>query len=275
MIIDSWMIPATAETVERWMADPRYRHGFRTVFGADAITPRTPAEMVAEMDSAGVDRAVLTSMADLHGEIATAEQVSEICEQYPDRFLGSFCYDPFRVMASLNHLESLLGAGRFGSAIVLPWAFDIPPDDARWYPLYSFAERADIPVTIQVGHTAPLFRSSLGRPMLVEDVALAFPELRIVLGHLGWPWVDEVIALVGKYPNLYVDTSAYSPSRIPPALLDFMQSTKGSAKVLFGSDYPALALDRLVSSAMRLPIPQACLDRYLGRNALNVFTWGG
>lgn len=273
MIIDSWMIPGTAETIDRWMADPRYTHGFRTIFGTEGLKPRTPAEMIAEMDGAGIDRAVLTNMADLRGEIATADQVLQMCEDYPDRFIGSYCYDPYRISASLDRLESLLATGRFRSTLALPWAFDLAPHDARWFPLYAAADRAGIPVTIQVGHTAPLFRSSLGRPMLVEDVIVAFPDLKLVLGHLGWPWVDEVIALIGKYPNVYADTSAYSPSRIPSALVDFMRSTKGSYKVLFGSDYPALELDRLVSSANKLALPPECLERYLGGNARTVFGW--
>lgn len=274
MIVDVWMIPATADTVERWMGDPRYTHGFHTTFGVEQMAARTPAQMLAEMDAAGIDRAVLTSMGDRLGEKATADRVLELCSEHPSRFLGSYCFNPYDIGPSLDRLEEMLDTGLFGGTLVLPWAFDLAPDDRRWFPLYSFAERARVPVTIQVGHTAPLFRSSLGRPMAVEEVVLSFPSLRIVLGHLGWPWVDEVIALAGKYPHVYVDTSGHSPSRIPSALLEFMGSPRGAEKVLFGSDYPALELDRLVASAKRLPLPEDALRGYLGDNALTVFEWG-
>lgn len=271
MIIDSWMIPATDEPINRWAADPRYVHGFSTVFDADSVRVRTPEEMVAEMDAAGIDAAVLTSMGDASGPVASSELVLTLCDEYPQRFFGAFCYDPARPRASIDRFEDLLETGRFVSALVLPWAFDLAPDHALWFPLYAFAERRGVPVTIQVGHTAPLFRSALGRPMLVESAALAFPDLKIVLGHLGWPWVDEVLALAGKYPNVFVDTSAHTPSKFPAALLEFMQSRTGSTKVLFGTDYPALELGRAVSSAKRLKLSTPALNNYLGQNAMNVF----
>ena len=271
MIIDAWMIPATEEPLRRWASDPRYVHGFSTTFGTDSVPVRTPEQMVGEMDLAGIDAGILTCMGDSSGPVASPSLVLEICNAYPQRFFGSFCYDPFRAKESIDQFEDLLETGRFVSALALPWAFDLPPDHALWFPLYAFAERRGVPVTIQVGHTAPLFRSSLGRPMLVEDAALAFPSLKIVLGHLGWPWIDEVIALAGKYRNVFVDTSAHSPSKLPAALLEFMGSRLGGTKVLFGTDYPALELDRAVKSAKKLNLNDQDLANYLGGNAMRVF----
>lgn len=271
MIIDTWLIPSTSEVVNRWMSDPRYVHGFRSIFGKDAIEARTPSEMLVEMDEAGIDVAVLTAMGDGNGEVAPNRLVADICAAHPDRFVASFCFDPARIHESLMEFEELRSQTPYSSAVVLPWAYDLPPDHARWFPLYSYAEAEELAVTIQVGHTAPLFRSRVGWPMFVDDVALAFPSLRIVLGHLGWPWIEEVIALAGKHTNIFIDTSAHSPSRLPDGIISFMDSHQGRGKVMFGSDYPALELQRAVASARRLEVSDGALTDYLGRTAMRVF----
>ena len=72
------------------------------------------------------------------------------------------------------------------------------------------------------------------------------PDLTIVGGHIGWPWTNEMVALATKYPNVYIDTSAYKPSRYPAGLVDYMRG-RGRKKVLFGTNFPMLTA-------------QACLD---------------
>lgn len=271
MIVDSWLIPSTSEVVDRWMSDPRYVHGFKNIFGKDAVKARTLSQLLAELDEAGIDVAVLTAMGDRNGEVAPNRLVADICAEYPDRFVGSFCFDPWRINESLAHFEEVRSQSQYSSAVVLPWAYDLPPDHARWFPLYSYAEAEELVVTIQVGHTAPLFRSRLGWPMFVDDVALAFPSLRIVLGHLGWPWTQEVIALASKHTSVFIDTSAHSPSRLPAEIVAFMDSHQGREKVMFGSDYPALELQRAIVSARRLKLSDEAVANYLGRTATSVF----
>ena len=80
--------------------------------------------------------------------------------------------------------------------------------------------RARRPVLPQVGHTGPLRSSEPGRPIpYLDNVALDFPELSIVGGHIGYPWTEEMVALARKYPNVYIDTSAYTARRYPPELV--------------------------------------------------------
>ena len=76
-----------------------------------------------------------------------------------------------------------------------------------------------------MGHTGPLCPSEPGRPIpYLDHVALEFPELRIVGGHIGFPWTAEMISLATKYPNVHIDTSAYKASRYPTELLDYMRA---------------------------------------------------
>jgi predicted TIM-barrel fold metal-dependent hydrolase len=81
-------------------------------------------------------------------------------------------------------------------------------------------------------------------------VAIDFPELVIVAGHIGYPWTEEMIALARKYPNVYIDTSAYAVRRYPPELVSYLRSN-GRGKVLFGTNYPMI----LPAKALRLDGP--------------------
>ena len=96
----------------------------------------------------------------------------------------------------------------------------------------------DLTFCTQVGHAGPLCASEPGRPIpYLDHVALEFPDLRIVGGHIGEPWLDEMISLTGKYPNVYIDTSAYKANRYPPKLVEYLKG-RGRRKVLLGSNYP-------------------------------------
>ncbi|CAE7025308.1 unnamed protein product [Symbiodinium sp. CCMP2456] len=82
--------------------------------------------------------------------------------------------------------------------------------------------------------------SDMGRPIpYLEQVLLDFPDLVVVAGHIGAPWLDEMLFLAGKFPNLYIDTSAYLPSRYPHALVEYMRG-RGAKRVLYGSNYPMI-----------------------------------
>ena len=81
-----------------------------------------------------------------------------------------------------------------------------------------------VPFCTQVGHTGPLRTSETGRPIpYIDDVAIDFPELVIVCGHIGYPWTEEMVAVARKHENVYIDTSAYTARRYPPELVRYMQ----------------------------------------------------
>ena len=126
----------------------------------------------------------------------------------------------------------------FRALRIVPWLWELPPDDRRYYPLYAECIELGVPFCLQVGHTGPLHSSEPGRPIpYLDRVALDFPDLVIVGGHIGWPWTSEMIALATKYPNVYIDTSAYTAGRYPTELVDYLRG-HGRRKMLFGSNHP-------------------------------------
>lgn len=123
---------------------------------------------------------------------------------------------------------------------IVPWLWQLPPTDRLYYPLYAACVDLGIPFCTQVGHTGPLRPSETGRPIpYIDQVALDFPELTIVCGHIGYPWTTEMIAVADKHAGVYIDTSAYTARRYPRELIDYLRG-RGRRNVLFGTNYPMI-----------------------------------
>jgi len=174
-------------------------------------------------------------------------------------------------MPAVRELERAVVQLGLRALRVIPWLWDRPPDDRLYYPLYARCIELGIPFCTQIGHTGPAMPSEPGRPIpYLDRVALDFPELVIVAGHLGHPWTDEAMGLAWKHDNLYLDTSAHAPRYYPDALVRFM-ATYGSEKVLFGTNYPQLPLERCAAEARALHLSDEAMQGFLRTNALHVF----
>ena len=129
----------------------------------------------------------------------------------------------------------------------------------------------DVTFTTQIGHTGPLYPSEVGRPIYLDRVALDFPELRIVGGHIGWPWTEEAIAVAWKHANVWIDTSAHIPKHFPPTFTHFMK-TFGQDKCLFASDWPLLPVGRpLAQLDEHCALPDAVRRKFLRENSIRAF----
>lgn len=126
----------------------------------------------------------------------------------------------------------------------------------------------------QVGHTGPLRPSEVGRPIpYLDEVALDFPELVIVAGHIGYPWTQEMIAVATKHENVYIDTSAYSVRRYPPELVQYVKS-HGKTKVMFGTNYPMIDAARALEGIDDLGLDAETRALFLSGNAARIFDIG-
>jgi predicted TIM-barrel fold metal-dependent hydrolase len=114
----------------------------------------------------------------------------------------------------------------------------------------------------------PSHRASLQQPIHLDEVLLAFPELTLVGAHLGHPWIDQVIALLRKYKNFYLMTWGWSRLRIPQAIWDYANTTRGAGKVLWASDYPLLPIGRTATEGRDAPLKPENLRGYLRDNAI-------
>jgi hypothetical protein len=122
-----------------------------------------------------------------------------------------------------------------------------------------------------VGHTGPLCPSEPGRPIpYIDEVAIEFPELKIVGGHIGYPWTVEMIAVATKHPNVYIDTSAYTAKRYPREFVDYLKAN-GRKKVLFGTNYPMVTAAMCLKDLDALGLDDEVKKLFLYENAKRVF----
>jgi len=145
-----------------------------------------------------------------------------------------------------------------------------PPSDAVYYPLYTKCAELELPLCVNTGIPGPPIPGEVQHPIHLDRVCVRFPELKLCMIHGADPWWDVAIRLLLKYANLRLMTSAWSPKRLPEALLHYMR-TRGRDKVIFGSDWPVLRMCRVVPEATALDLPDDVLDNYLYRNAAEFF----
>lgn len=230
------------------------------------------------MDAAGVEHSLLIAVraGDRRWqgsfEIPYA-QVDRWCRAHPDRFSGLAGADPTRGMAQLADLHEANERGFVGVHAYPHW-FSLPPDAALWYPIYAKCCELDLPFMLQVGQNLIYQKEvrlpSVARPILLDRVALDFPELTLIGIHVGTPWADEMIAMAWKHERMFIGIDAYAPKHLPQSLVHYMNSY-GSHKVLFGTDWPVIDPRRAVAEVEAHNLRPESFARVMRENALTVF----
>jgi predicted TIM-barrel fold metal-dependent hydrolase len=204
------------------------------------MAPKSDADTIyAEM--ADVDKAIVFALryGDSVGIESDDETTARAITKYPDKLVGFAYVDPRRAdyMELLRHaIEDLhLKGVKFG-----PIYNGVALSDPRMQPIYEYCQRKNIPLTMHMGTTfarnAPI---DLGRAIHVEPVALKYPDLTMILAHMGHPWYGDCIAVARKQPNVYAEVSAlfYRPWQYYNILIE-AQEYKITDKIFFGTDFP-------------------------------------
>lgn len=266
MIIDAWAQHPTLrhaqdpifESLRRWIKTP-------------APTSELPVEVtVGMMDKGKVDKSLISAWVAPRNVMISNDEVAGFVAQAPDRLVGVGSVDISKPMAAVREIRRCVEVLDFKAIRVLPWLWEVPPTDRRFYPVYTACCELGIPFCTQIGHTGPLMSSEVGRPIYLDQVALDFPELTIVGGHIGYPWTDEAIAVATKHKNVYIDTSAYTAKKYPPALVEFMRG-HGRSKVLFGTNYPMIMPNKALEGVDELGLDSEALALFLSGNARRIF----
>jgi predicted TIM-barrel fold metal-dependent hydrolase len=269
-VVDAWLQHPT----NRLFAHPMFA-SLRRWLRIDEVPEHIPVEVtLAVMDEAGVDVALCSAWTGPQGPLISNDDVARFRDESGGRLQPVLSVDLRDPMGAVREIRRRAAEG-FKGVRVLPWLWETPPDDRRFYPVYAACVDTGLPFLTQVGHTGPLMPSEPGRPIpYLDRVALDFPELVIVGGHVGWPWTSEMIALCTKYPNVYVDTSAYKASRWPPELVAYLKG-HGRRKVLFGSNFPMITPAACLEGLDGLGLDDECRRLFLHDNAVRVFGLSG
>lgn len=178
-------------------------------------------------------------------------EVLEAAERHNDVLIPFVSVDPFRGKEGLDELEALLQSGARGVKFHPNLQGFFPNDRPLAYRYYEKIEAAGAIALFHTGHSGigtgmpggGGVRLKFSNPMDIDDVAVDFPEMPIVLAHPSFPWQEEALSVAMHKPTVYIDLSGWSPKYFPPILIQYI-NTQLSNKVLFGSDYSMLKPDR-------------------------------
>jgi predicted TIM-barrel fold metal-dependent hydrolase len=222
---------------------------------------------------------VFGGKARLSGVWADDRYVADYVAAHPDRLVGFLSVDPTQPgwEDELRHGHQELG---LRGVKLLPMYADFKPDDDRLDALWQYATRHGLPVLLHTGTTfvaqAPL---DCTLPRLLDRVAMRFPEVRMILAHLGHPYEGECVAVIRKHPHVYADLSAlhYRPFQLYHSLM-LVQEYGVWDKVLFGTDYPFTTVDatlaglrglnRMLAGTALPRLDEAAIERLIYRDAL-------
>jgi hypothetical protein len=249
-----------------------YERIFRSRAGGGDPRPKTDLDaFVKLLDRVGIVRAVPFGTSN--------DEVAELLADYPDRFIGLARISGLLGMRGVRELEHRVREQKFQALGVSALVDGIPASDRRYYPLYAKAAELEIPVRIYSSMNYATDRPyDLGHPRHLDQVAIDFPELTIIGGLGGWPWVNEMVALVRRHPRLHLDTSAHRAKYLGQRgsgweMLMQFGNTLIQDKVLVGLSAGLVSQphETLIEEYLALPLKDTVKEKWLYGNAARVF----
>jgi predicted TIM-barrel fold metal-dependent hydrolase len=202
------------------------------------------------------------------------EEIAEAAAANPDVLIPFASIDPFRGKAGVRRARRLVEEHGVKGFKFHPSIQGFFPNDRLAYGLYEVIEELGAIALFHTGQTGigagvpggGGIRLKYSNPMYVDDVAVDFPHLKIILAHPSFPWQDEALSVATHKPGVHIDLSGWSPKYFPPQLVQYA-NTLLKDKVLFGSDYPLLSPDRWLADFAKLPIKDEVRPKILKENA--------
>lgn len=209
------------------------------------------------------------------------EEIATASAEHPDVLIPFASIDPAKGPAGAREARRLVEEFGVRGFKFHPNLQGFFPNDRIAYPLYETIQGLGLPAIFHTGQTGIGARVRGGggvrlkysNPMYLDDVAVDFPDLTIVLAHPSFPWQDEALAVATHKPRVFIDLSGWSPKYFPPQLVRYA-NTLLKDKVLFGSDYPLLTPDRWLADFEALDIKPEVKPQILKLNAMRLLGLG-
>ena len=228
-------------------------------------------QFIGQLDEAGIEWGVID--ADSH------EKTAEIVSRYPDRFIGVAVVDPREGMKAVRELERAVKELGLKCFYATPFRFGIRANDKKFYPLYAKAVELDIPVFVYTTMTYRTdFPMDIGHPVYLDEVAMDFPELRIIAGLGGWPWVPDMVGVARRHRNVFISTAGHRPKYFATPgsgweMLMQFGNTLLQDQVVFASSWWTydMPIGQVVEEMQALPLKDSVKDKWLYENARRLF----
>ena len=231
---------------------------------------------------AKVDKAIVLAFnAPRIGVVVPNDYVADYVAQHPEKLIGFASVDPNHPHAPYELERAVNSLGLRGLKLA-PIYQHFDPASSAAYAVYEAADALKLPILWHQGTTfvrdAPLIHA---RPVLLDDIARRFPDLRMWVAHLGHPWCDELVSVIRKHPHMYADMSALHPRPMQFYLAMVSVVEYGVAdKIFFGTDYPFTTLEssldglrhiNRVAEGTGMPrIPEAVIEGIIQRDTLKL-----
>ncbi|PXY27952.1 amidohydrolase family protein [Prauserella muralis] len=205
------------------------------------------------------------------------EEIAEAAAEHSDVLIPFASIDPAKGAAGARRFRELVSRHGVRGIKFHPSIQDFAPNDGSAYPLLEVAQELGVPALFHTGQTGigagmpggGGIKLGLSNPMLLDEVAVEFPELTIIMAHPSFPWQDEALAVALHKPKVHIDLSGWSPKYFPPQLVRYANSLLQD-KVLFGSDYPLITPDRWISDFDKLDMKPHVRPKIMKDNAVRV-----
>jgi uncharacterized protein len=202
--------------------------------------------------------------------------IAQAVRDHPETFIGFGSVDPHMGKLAVNEVHRIAELGLRGLKFQ-PIVQGFYPDDPRFYPIYEAAQALGLVALFHTGTTgigagAPGgmgLKLKYGRPIYLDDVAADFPDLTIIAAHPGVPWTEELLSVAVHKGNVYVDMSGWAPKYFPPAFVHDAR-TRLQDKMLFGTDWPLITIERWQEEFAAYNFPPAVVEKIMLGNAKRV-----
>jgi predicted TIM-barrel fold metal-dependent hydrolase len=207
------------------------------------------------------------------------DEVAAFAAENSDIVMAFASVDPMRGAEAVKEARRLIATGGIRGFKLHPPLQQFHANDKAAYPFYEVVAEAKLPVIFHTGHSGigtgmpggGGVRLKYGNPMDIDDVAVDFPDMPIIMAHPSFPWQDEAISVCLHKPQVYIDLSGWSPKYFSPILIQYA-NTLLKKKMLFGSDYPLITPDRWMSDFAAIAIRDEVRPLILKENAARLFS---
>lgn len=269
-IIDFRFRPSTPEAVNGMLNKNGAFWPMMEIFNYPERAKPEPIEKIIEqMNQAGVVKGVVTGRdaATTYGMQSSNAGILELMAKWPDKFIGFAGLDPHQGMNAVYELNEMHKKGMQGAAID-PYLAKIPADHRLYYPIYAKCCELDIPIVITTG-PATLVKGAVmedSHPKHIDRVACDFPDLKIVMSHGGYPYVNEAIMVTHRNRNVYMDLAEYELAPFADEYIKAANTLIGN-KILFASAAPFMDFQEQIKLYEDLPFKQEVLQNIMYNNA--------
>jgi predicted TIM-barrel fold metal-dependent hydrolase len=207
------------------------------------------------------------------------EQTAELVAEYPERFIGCAYVDPHEGMKAVRELERAVRELGLKCFYASPYRYGVRANDKKFYPLYAKAVELGIPVFVYTTMTYRTdFPMDIGHPLYLDEMAMDFPEMKIIAGLGGWPWVPDMVGVARRHQNVYISTAGHRPKYLATPgsgweMLMQFGNTLLQDRIVFASSWGtySMPINEVVREMRALPLKDDVKEKWLYKNAARLF----